>query len=111
MKKQLPLKKQVEDNTTVTRKVAGRYGGEYTEKAGTPLDHATKHVNENKRLAERPIVGISKGVTLNQGDYQSLRVDCWLTDIVKEHETIDDAFQRVGALVDEQLEIQVETSR
>ena len=106
MKPQLRrLMKQAEENTNIARK-QGREDYE-TTRIGKPLDHAQKHINENKRNAERQIVGVSKGITRNMENYESLRVDCWLTDVVKDNETIDQAFERVGAIIDEQLELQI----
>ena len=38
------------------------------------------------------------------GDYQSLSVDCWLTDTVKENETVEQAYERVVGQVDKVLQ-------
>ena len=105
------LQRRAEENASVTRKTTGKFGGIETLKQGTPLDHAIKQGNETKRTAERQIVGISKGLTLNMENFESLRVDCWLTDVVKDFETVDQAFQRVGAIIDEQLDIQTQEYR
>ena len=37
-------------------------------------------------------------------NYESLRVDCWLSDTVREDETVKEAFARVEAIIDEVLE-------
>ena len=96
VRKTLPLKKAAEQNASASV-------GQKAVKKGAPLDHALKHrPGDGQRT-----VGMSKGVTLNMGDYQSLRVDCWLSDAAKPGESVEDAFQRVGAMVDEQLVVQV----
>lgn len=38
------------------------------------------------------------------GDYESLRVDVWLTDTVYENETTQSAYQRVVNIVDNTLQ-------
>ena len=43
-----------------------------TVKDGVPVEHTEKHFNS-------PCIGMNKGVTVNMGDYQSLRVDVWLS--------------------------------
>ena len=45
---------------------------EVTIKDGVSVEHTEKHFNS-------PCMGMSKGVTVNMGDYQSLRVDVWLS--------------------------------
>ena len=73
--------KEAKRNTTISKKVGS--DAPTTVKAGTPLDHVAKHT---------PLSGVkfgmSKGVTKNMGDYESLRVDAWLTDEVQPGETI-----------------------
>ena len=61
--------------TKVTKTVKNRDGQmeEVVKKDSTPVDHADRH------FSNFPCVGISKGVTLNMGDYESLRVDVWLS--------------------------------
>lgn len=39
----------------------------------------------NKPLANN-VVGLNIGVTINLGDFQSLRIDCWASEEVAEHE-------------------------
>ena len=106
LKKALPLKKAASVNTSVT---VGQKNNQRMIKEGVPLDHALKH-KANEQGGHRS-AGMSKGVTLNMGDYQSLRVDCWLSDTVKQGESVEDAFQRVGAIIDEQLLVQVKITQ
>ena len=102
-KRTLQLKKKAEENTSVSLK-KGR-DEPVTLKEGTPLDHALKQNNEVKRMEQR-VVGINLGGTFNMGDYESLRIDCWLSDTVKSTESLEDAYERIGLVVKEQLEIQ-----
>lgn len=93
----VPLKQKAKDNTTITRRVAGEEP--VVVKAGVPNDHPNK-----RKPYEGMSFGISKGVTKNMGDYESLRVDVWLNDVVQPGETVEEAFARVEAVVDETLE-------
>lgn len=92
--------KQIENarkNTTITKKV-GR--DEPTViKSGTPLDHSVKHESY-----EGTKFGMSKGITKNMDNYESLRVDVWLTSEVFEGESIKEAYTRVEEIIDEVLE-------
>ena len=88
-------------NTTVKSGNSSR--GFTITKEGTPLDHQEKQKSGKLPLSERTI-GISKGITKNMENYESLRVDCWLTDTLKEGETVSEAFNRLSAVVDEALE-------
>ena len=90
------LSKQAEDNTSVTK---GTSKNQTVLKEGVPNDHSRKHIN-----SEVPVVGVSIGTTLNMGDYESLRVDVWLTDNVQENETVQQAYERVVSVVDETLQ-------
>lgn len=94
---QVKQKEDARKNTTVTKKV-GREEP-VVIKAGTPLDHTVKH---------NPYVnaqfGMSKGCTLNMGEFESLRCDVWLTSEVFEGESIKEAYARVEQVLDEVLE-------
>lgn len=87
------LKKKAEANTSVKR-------GKEVIKEGLPSDHSKKHgVPIQARM-----VGMNKGITRNMGDFESLRVDVWLTDYIEEGETAQEALERVESIVDEVLE-------
>ena len=94
---QLKQKENARKNTTIVKKT-GREEP-VTLKVGNPIDHSTKH--EPNASAK---FGMSKGITKNMGDYESLRVDVWLTSEVYEGETIHEAFARVEEIIDEVLE-------
>ena len=87
------LKKQAEENLSVKR-------NKKVEKEGVPLDHASKH---GVPIQTRS-VGMNKGITRNMGDFESLRVDVWLTDFVADDETSQEALARVEEIIDETLE-------
>lgn len=90
------LLEQAEENTTVTK---GTSKEQKVLKEGKPNDHSRKHLND-----ETPTVGVSIGTTLNMGDYESLRVDVWLTDSVQDKETVQQAYERVVGVVDKTLQ-------
>lgn len=89
------LSEQAEENTTVTK---GTSKNQTTIKEGKPNDHSRKHLDGNA-----PTVGCSIGVTLNMQDYNSLRVDTWLTDTVQDNETIEQAYDRIATIADKKL--------
>ena len=96
------LIKKAEENTTVERK-----DGKYTveKKDGLPLDHAMKQDPKN---LETDKIGLSKGVTVNLGDYQSMRVDCWLTTSLKDGETEQQALNRISTIIDDRVNLEVD---
>ena len=94
---QVKQKENARKNTTITKKV-GREEP-IVIKSGTPLDHSIKHGSY-----EGAKFGMSKGCTLNMGEYESMRVDVWLTSEVFEGESIKEAYSRVEAILDEVLE-------
>jgi hypothetical protein len=109
------LKQKVQKNTTITKKSSEE--GEVSVKQGTPLDHRLKHHSQQKSAgevkkalsdpvtnSELPIVGVSLGVTRNMDNYESLRIDCWVTDCVKPGETKEQALDRLSDLVKVHLE-------
>ena len=82
---------------TVSGKVIG--------KEGLPLDHALKQDPKN---LEKDKIGLSKGVTVNLGDYQSMRVDCWLTTSLIEGETEQQALNRISTIIDDRVNLEVD---
>lgn len=98
------LKERAVDNTTITR--GNNRDGYKTVKSGKPLDHEVKQStakSKNDHYAGQTF-GMSKGVTKNMDNYESLRVDCWLSDVVHEGETVQEAFARVESIIDVVLE-------
>lgn len=90
------LSEQAKENTTVTK---GTSKNQTTLKEGVPNDHSRKHLE-----SDTPTIGCSIGTTLNMGDYESLRVDVWLTDKVLHEETVEQAYARVVQTVDKTLQ-------
>ena len=101
---QLKQKENARKNTTITKKV-GREESTVV-KSGTPLDHSVK---QNPYSSAK--FGMSKGCTLNMENYESMRVDVWLTSEVFEGETIKEAYARVEQILDEVLEEAVISTR
>lgn len=84
-------------NTTVTK---GTSTKQEVLKEGLPLNHQIKH---DPRVFART-VGASIGTTLNMGDYESLRVDAWLTDELQEGETQEQALDRITSILEKHIE-------
>ncbi len=68
-------------------------------KQGKPIE---KHPPE-RVYAGQPF-GMSLGITLNMDNYESLRIDCWLSDKIGEDETPTNAFARLQKILDEVVE-------
>ena len=100
------LKKVAEDNTKVTTK-KGRDPEKVIEE-GKPLDHALKQDPKNIEMDK---IGLSKGVTVNLGDFQSVRVDCWLTTSLENGENTQQALDRIGKEIDGRIELEVNKVR
>ena len=66
--------------------------------------YARKH-----QCGDRPVVGVNIGSTINMENYESLRADVWLSDIVQPNESIEQAYERVTNIVAKTLEHIVET--
>lgn len=96
LKKKKTLADKAKENTTVVKKSSGN---EETLTKGIPLDHTSKHNPKSPC-----IIGMSKGVTKNMDNYESLRVDVWLSDSVQEGETKKEALERIESFVDTALE-------
>ena len=98
LKKKKELQEQAVKNTTITK---GTKGNQKTIKEGTPLDHTPQH-NINKTSPRT--VGINIGATINMGDFNSYRVDCWLTDELLDNETQEEGLQRLASICKDEVE-------
>lgn len=96
LKRKKGLAEKAEENTSIQKKSNGEVE---TLKQGVPLDPVNKHSPHSS-----PIVGMSKGVTKNMDNYESLRVDVWLSDTVQPEETPEQAVTRIEAFIDKALE-------
>ncbi len=97
------LKEEAKQSVRVTTKKARE--PEVVIKEGTPLDQSVKkNVNDSRPVK---LVGMSKGITKNMGDYESLRVDCWMSDEPLEGETTQQALDRLSKVINDQVELEV----
>lgn len=87
------LKEKAETNARVTR---GTSKEQEVLKEGVPNDYSNKRKDN--------VVGMSLGITKNMDNYESLRVDCWLQDVIEEGETKKQAFNRINKILDEVLQ-------
>ena len=93
--KKKSLKEIASDNTQVTK---GTSKNQEVLKEGVPNDHSNKH------LTNATVAGASVGITKNMENYESLRVDCWLTDTVADNETVEQAYERILGVIDKTLQ-------
>jgi hypothetical protein len=58
--------------------------------------------------AGQAIVGLSKGYSINLGNYESAKVSCWISRVSNDDETaIMDNLAEISGLLDEQLEFEI----
>lgn len=108
-KRKAELEKQAKENTTSTYK----FGNCESDviKAGTPKDHVIKYVpKESSGVKEGfcPKIGLSKGITKNMDNYESFRVDVWLTDELLPGETPEEGLKRLSEIIDKQIHLEVD---
>lgn len=95
------LEKKAEKNTTVAL-MEGKKVKEVL-KQGNPAPDTKSLQSSNIRIA-----GLSKGVTLNMGDYQSLRIDVWLTEFVQDGEDHSEVLNSLGSVIDSRINYESE---
>lgn len=103
--KKLKSNNEVQTNVTLTK---NNYG-EKEEKTlkGVQTD------NENPPISTLPegkaLVGLSKGVTVNLGNYESARINCWITKLSNENDNdIMNTFVELSNMLDEQIQFEVD---
>lgn len=94
--KKKKLKKQVETNTNVVKKTSGYVKKEEVIKPGEPPVKARKSL-------EGKTIGLSLGLTKNMENFESLRIDCWLSDELQEGETQAEGLLRLSNIIEEHL--------
>ncbi len=57
-----------------------------------------------KQSGNPGVIGVSLGITKNMGDFNSLRVDAWITDTIQEGETKEEAFNRNLEFLDKMID-------
>lgn len=91
------IQKQAEENTTIIKKSSGV---EEAIKNGTPNDYANRQKTN--------MVGLSKGITKNMDNYESLRIDCWISVQLKEGEDPTKVLDEISDTIDARLEYEVD---
>lgn len=105
----MAIKKALKKKETPQTNVEVNKSGETTLiKEAQPLEHTDKH-NIDKTLNNNPrTAGVNIGITKNMGDYESLRIDCWITDELAEGETHAECLARLGEIATKEVERQLE---
>lgn len=93
----------VEKNNYGVKEVIKEKGTDITEPEDSP--------NSNPATAlpmGHTTIGISKGLTLNLGSYQSARINCWISKTIgsDDEKSIMDALADISQLIDEQIEFE-----
>lgn len=93
------LSKVARANTTVSKKSDGM---EKILKEGVPFDPNVKY--------KANTIGMAKGITKNMDNYESLRVDCWLSlelDKSMNPDDVYEVFDNMSEIIENQLEEEI----
>lgn len=72
--------------------------------SGVSQEHTEKHFNT-------PCIGMNKGVTVNMGDFQSLRVDVWVSLPLSQNPTEDEIYEKyheIEEVIDDILDTEID---
>jgi hypothetical protein len=107
MKNKKPLKTKIKGSKSVKSHVIIEEGSGGSKKTiyekGEPLEQRDKINPIGTLPVGRSLVGLSKGVTFNLGNYQSARIDCWISSTCEE-DACEEELQEISEMIDEQLE-------
>lgn len=57
----------------------------------------------------KSIVGLSKGLTINLQNYESARINCWISKVTNDDEvSVMDTLVQISEMIDEQLQYEVD---
>lgn len=90
-------KKQVKSH------VALHKSGKVLEEKGDPVDFSSHRIQPPDGHV---LVGLSKGITKNLGDFESARVDCWMSAVVpleEGTEALDEMSELIDSVIDDEL--------
>lgn len=76
-------------------------------------EKGTEHDNDNNPTGALPegkaVVGLSKGLTINLQNYESARVNCWISKVSNDDEvSIMNTLAEISELIDEQIQFEVD---
>lgn len=94
------LKRRAKKNVSVTHKNSD--GKIETIKNGSVADVSEK--TRGAKTSGEKIVGLSVGLTKNMDNFESLRVDVWLTEVYDSEEERDSKFEELRETLGEVLE-------
>ena len=114
MAKKLPSKKKVtpknHEEAHVNMVVEKR---EYDGIKTVVKEKGVVQENENNPINTiqegKAIVGLSKGLTINLQNYESARVNCWISKVTNDDEvSVMDTLVQISEMIDEQLQYEVD---
>ena len=98
LKKTLP--KGMGAGVTVKRKGSGTVETVAEDRTEEKTNSPVKTITTGERL-----VGMSKGYTINLGNYESAKIDCWMSRVVPDEDTAAmDALAEISDQIDEHLQ-------
>ena len=114
MAKKLPSKKKVtpknHEEAHVDMRVEKReYDGSKTvlKEKGAVQENGNNPINTIQE--GKSIVGLSKGLTINLQNYESARINCWISKVTNDDEvSVMDTLVQISEMIDEQLQFEVD---
>lgn len=114
MAKKLPGKKKVTPVEHEEVKTAVVHEKREVDGSKTVLkEKGIEQENDNNPIGALPegkaIVGLSKGLTINLQNYESARVNCWISKVTNDDEvSVMDTLVQISEMIDEQLQYEVD---
>lgn len=103
MIKKKPLKSGSAVSVDKLNKTTGKK--EITMEKGNMAEVNDRTLPQSMLPLNKSLVGISKGLTLNLGSYQSARIDCWMLDMCDSDDKAKmDKLAEMSQMLDEQIE-------
>lgn len=114
MAKKLPSKKKVAPKNHEEANVDMVHEKREVDGSKTVLkEKGAVQENENNPINTiqegKSIVGLSKGLTINLGNFESARINCWISRVSNDDETeIMDNLVQISDMLDEQIQYEVD---
>jgi hypothetical protein len=104
MKKLTPKNREVGGSTKVVKNLGGGDTETILERSTDGDSFVRNNVASTIKKGQTR-VGLSKGCTLNMGNYQSAKIDCWIERVVEDDEVVVmDTLADISRILDEHIE-------
>lgn len=89
----------------ISVQIVDNLSGTLKKKKGTYEDTKDKKNQDMLLDTNKVRVGLSKGVTINMGDFQSARIDVWISKVCDDNKVeIEETLNEISKIIDERIE-------